>query len=63
MKTLTLLLTTTLLLGCVPVVRAQTKPPTFKTTLSQQDIQQQFGTLQVISQKAAYRSHGRIGQG
>lgn len=51
MKTLTLLLTTTLLIGCVTAATAQTKQPIFKTPLSQQDIQQQFNTLQVIGQR------------
>lgn len=54
------ILTTTLLLAAfagmaqvktVPGKTPQPIPPTFKTPLSQQDIQQQFGTLQVISQK------------
>lgn len=42
------LLLPALLISAVALGQAK---PAFKTSLSQQDIQQQFGTLQVISQK------------
>lgn len=45
------ILTTATLVIVTGFAMAQTKPPTFKIPLSQQDIQQQYGTLQAIGQK------------